>query len=141
MSYNFTANLTVQNAARFELAEFSPQRLVKGDPSSVYEVHIELELRAGNSGNTPLAHFGTYLLVLRNGSTDLIRVRTPGEWIPRSPISERLIVVRNALNTPTGMTTFLNAVGAGNTQAKLDAGLNALKDLGVIDQVTLAGTA
>lgn len=141
MAYDFTTNLTIQNAARLELADVSPQRAIRKDPSSATEVHVELELRAGTAGTTPRALFGSYILVVRNGVSDVIRVRTGPEWLAGSPISERLIVVRNAISTPTGMTTFLNAVGAGNTNAKLNAGLNELKALGVIDQTTLAGTA
>jgi len=140
-SYDFTSNLTVQNASRFELADISPQRSDRKDPQSIYEVQVEVELRCGNSGTTPRALFGSYILVIRNGVSDVIRVRTAGEWLPGSPISERLIVVRNAISTATGMTTFLAAVGAGNSQAKLAAGLNDLKATGVIDQTTLAGTA
>ena len=140
-TYDLSANLTIQNAARLELAEITPLRSDRKDPSSATEVQVELELRCGGSGTTPRAHFGSYIVVVRNGPSDVLRVRTSAEWLPGSPISERLLVVRNAISTPTGMTSFLNALGAGNTQAKLAAALNELKALGVIDQSTLAGTA
>lgn len=141
MAYNFTANLAIQNAARLDLANVAPQRSVRSDPTSVYEVHIELELRCGSSGTTPLALFGEYTLRVRDGVSDLLRLRSAGEWVPRSPISERLIVVANGISTPAGMTTFLAAFGSGNTQALLNAALTALKNLGVIEQASLAGTA
>lgn len=141
MPYDFTANLTVQNTSRLDLANVLQQRTVRTDPTTVYEAHVELELRAGNSGTTPLALYGEYTVIVRNGQSDLLRVRTAGEWLTRAPISERLIVVRNALSTPTGLTTFLTALGAGNTNALLNAALNALKTIGVIEQATLAGTA
>lgn len=141
MAYDFTANLAVQNASNLALANVLQQRTDRADPTTVYEALVDLELRAGNSGTTPLALFGGYTIVVRNGQSDVIRVRTPGEWLPRSPISERLVVVRNAVTTPTGLTTFLAAFGSGSTNALVNAALNALKAIGVIDQSTLAGTA
>lgn len=141
MAYNLTANLAIQNAARIDLANVDPQRAVRRDPASVFEVIVELELRCGNSGTTPLALFGEYSLRVRDGVSDLLRVRAPSEWLPRAPISERLIIVPNGVSTPTGMSTFLAAYGAGNTQALLNAALTALKTLGVIEQASLAGSA
>lgn len=141
MAYNLTANLTIQNAARLDLANVDQLRSVRGDPTTVYEAHVTLELRAGNSGTTPSAKYGEYILVIHNGPSDVIRVRTAGEWVSGSSIDERLIVVRNGVSTPTGLTTFLAALGAGNTNGLLNAALTSLKTLGVIDQTTLAGTA
>jgi hypothetical protein len=141
MAYNFTANLTVQNAAALHLSNVQQQFSLRGDPTSVYEVHVELELRAGVGAPTALAEFGVYTLIVRNTQSDVLRVRTAGEWVPRAPISERLIVVRNGVSTPTGLTTFLAALGAGNTPGLLNGALTALKNLGVIEQASLAGTA
>lgn len=141
MSYQFTANLAIQNADRFDLADVRQQRSVRSDPTSVTEVLVQLDLRAGVAGTTPRALYGSYILAVRNGSSDLIRVRTAGEWISGSDISERLLVIRNGAPTPSGMTTFLNALQGGHTNALLNAALNALKTLGIIDQTTLAGTA
>lgn len=141
MAYNLTANLTIQNAARLDLANVDQPRSVRGDPTTIFEAHVTLELRAANSGTTPGAKYGEYILIVRNGVSDVIRVRTAGEWITGSSIDERLIVVRNGVSTSTGLTTFLAALGAGNTNALLNAALTSLKTLGVIDQTTLAGTA
>ncbi len=139
--YSFSANLSIQNAAGLHLAHAEQQRSVRKDPTTLYQVDIELELRAGNSGNTPLALYGEYMVSVRNGPSDLIRLRTVSEWSPRAPISERLIVVRGGVVTPTGMDTFLLALGAGNTNAQLNAALTALKNLGVIEQASLPGSA
>jgi hypothetical protein len=141
MAYQFTANLPMMNAAAFHLSNVAQQYRDRTDPTTVYEVHVELELRAGSGTPTPFAEFGRYTVIVRDAKSDLIRTRTAGEWISRSPISERLIVVRDALTTATGMTTFLTALGAGNTPGLLNAALTALKNLGVIDQSTIAGTA
>jgi len=141
MPYQFTANLAIQNADRLDLANVSPQRSVRSDPTSIVEVHVDLELRAGNSGNTPLAEYGSYTVIVRDGMSDLLRLRTVAEWVPRSPVSERLIVVRGGRSTPTGIGTFLAAFGSGSTNNQLNAALTALKTLGIIDQATLAGSA
>jgi hypothetical protein len=141
MAYQFVSNLSMMNANSLYLANVALQYRDRTDPTSVYEAHAELELRAGAGAPTPLALFGAYIVIVRDTKSDQIRVRTAGEWISRSPIAERLIVVRDALVTPTGLTTFLSAYGAGNTSGQLNAALTALKNLGVIEQATLAGTA
>jgi hypothetical protein len=141
MAYQFTANLSMMNAAALHLSNVAQQYRDRTDPTTVYEVHVELELRAGSGAPTPFALFGTYAVIVRDSKSDLLRTRTAGEWINRSPISERLIVVRDALVTATGMTTFLAAYGAGNTAGLLNAALTSLKNLGVIEQAPLAGTA
>jgi hypothetical protein len=154
MAYQFSSNLSMMNANALYLSNVALQYRDRYDPTSVYEAHAELELRAGSGAPTPFAEFGRYTLVIRNTpdpdgqgvyardtKSDLLRVRTAAEWIPRANIAERLIIVRDALATPTGLTTFLAALGAGTTQGQLNAGLTALKNLGVIEQATLAGTA
>jgi hypothetical protein len=141
MAYQLTTNLSMQNTSALHLANVAPQYRDRTDPTSVYEVHVELELRAGAAAPTPFAEYGRYTLIVRDGQSDLLRVRTAGEWISRAPISERLIVVRNGIATPTGAATFLAAYGGGNTAGLLNAALTSLKNLGIIEQATLAGTA
>lgn len=147
MSYSITANITVNNPSKIEITDVEEVRTVRNDPSTVFEVRVFLELRSGAGDR----FYGSYLLNVRNGQSDMLRLRSP--WAAGMVFQEIAEVVpgvaaivgppavsATGVATPTGMTDVLAAWRTGTTTARRNGTLTVLKNAGIIEQASIPGT-
>lgn len=137
MAYNLTTNLPVPNPARIEVADVNEVRSVRNDPNSVVEMQVRLELRSGNASDR---EYGVYVLSIRNGRSDQLRVRSP---YPAGMALQDMLEVDHAsltaggVSTATGLDTCLSAWrtgGASGSGGRKDNLLNQMRTLQVIAQ-------
>lgn len=135
MAYNITPTLSVPNPTRLELQDVEESRTDRSDPSTVNALRVLVDLKSNNASNRL---YGSYVLNVRDGVSDLLRLRNP--WTAGDVLQNILEVVVNGVSTPTGMTDCLAAWRSGSAGGRRNNLLTALKNAGILEQASIPGT-